>query len=122
MVLGKGKNRPQSWQDRTHLVEFESDEIVKIREAVKKDGRPLEQVFESLCVDNNALRVKSTEFYNCYTFSFTFDKHHPQWPGHSFWFYHGQVLEGCRVMSWYVEHYLKDLKPSDIGTSQHTLW
>lgn len=112
----------EDWKNRTHEVRFDTDHIQKIRAAVEQDKRSLHDVFGSLVLDNNALKVKSVEFYGSYTISYTLDKNHPVYPSHTWWFYDDDFARGIRVMSFFVNEMLEDWVGHDKVKTGLGLW
>lgn len=111
-----------SWRLKVHEVKFSPAEIVKLRELDEKQNSNLHDVLEALVVDNCGLKVRSTEFYGSYTFSYTIDKAHPTHPGHSWWFYDTDLGRGIRVMGIFVEMYLGDVIAGGVEKQQAGLW
>lgn len=110
------------WQDRVHQLEFTQDQIDKLKAADQRTDVSLHDVLVGLAVDNNSIRVKSVEFHGSYTFSYTLDKNHPQFPGHTWWFYDIDVGRGLRAMSMFVEMFLPDWTDPTNVKEQSGLW
>lgn len=101
---------------------FEGSELDTIRVLVEADVRPLGDVLLDLVVDNAALRIKSSEHYSSYTFSFTLDKDHPKWPSHTVWFYDTELDRGIRVMSAFATTLMLDYLAGERIQTTQGLW
>lgn len=107
-------DRSDSWRDKIHELEFTEAETEAIKVLVASDAREISAVIQDLCVDNAAIKIKSVEYYDCYTVSYTFDRHHPRLPGHTFWFYVNEPERGLRAMAAFVAEIMPDMDFRDI--------
>lgn len=102
MAKNGDKGNP-SWQDRVHELQFTGSELETIKVLVKADSRALGEVILDLCVDNAAVKVKSVEYFSSYSISYTYDKHHPELGGHTFWFYAVDIEQGVKILSAFLQ-------------------
>lgn len=122
MARNKSSRVTDDWRKRTHEVQFTATELDTIRVLVDADDRDLEAVLLDLVVDNAAFRIKSSEHYSSYTFSYTLDRDHPKYPAHTVWFYDTSLARGVRVMSAYVQTLMADYLAGDRITEAQGLW
>lgn len=87
------------WQAKTHEVKFTDSQLKAIQVLVESDKRSLKEVILKLCVDNAGVKIRYSEWASSYTVSYTFDKHHPNWGGHSFWLWCLDPEKGIKALS-----------------------
>lgn len=94
-----GKASSENWQDRVHEVQFTEPMVKTLDVLIAGDNRPFSDVILDLAVNNSSIKVKSVEYYNSYTVSYTLDKSDPEYPSRTVWFYCSDPITGVRVMS-----------------------
>ena len=122
-MAAKGrKNDSGNWQDRVHQIEFDEPEKITLKTLVDADNRPTIERLKALVVDNNSVKVKSAEYFDSYTISYTLDKTHPKYPGHTFWFWHHSIEEGISILAAFVETMLQDHLEQGAPPTQKSVW
>lgn len=96
------------WRSKVHEIDFSKDELAKLKRLYAVANTHMDQLMTTLVVDNCGIKVRSTEYYNCYTISFTFDKKHPTHGGHSYWLYDTDILRGLWAIDFYLREWLPD--------------
>ena len=122
MSKKNGRLAEAAWQDRVHQLRFTDAQLVLLREGVENDQRSFHDVIVDLVADNCALKVKGVEYYSSYTVSCTLDKAHPDYPGHTFWFYDTDLGRGVRVMSLFVSQFLEQAENVIGENNPYSLW
>lgn len=122
-MAGKGHSKVGgNWQDKIHELEFAETEKNTLKTLASADKRDTIGQLVDLIVDNNSLKVKSAEYFDSYTVSYTLDRSHPKYPGHTFWFWHNDIAQGIAVMAAFVETMLQDHLESGLPGPKRGQW
>lgn len=110
------------WRAKVHEIDFTAEEREKLKQLYIAEDADVEEMLESLVVDNAKVKVGSSEYYSSYTFSYTFDKNHPTYPGHSFWFYDVDLCRGVWALKFYIQSWLPDKKLNGVAANPKSLF
>lgn len=122
MARKPGLKKAETWQEKLHEIEFSNPELETLKKLYASHSDNPSDLLAEIIVDNASIKLRSSEHYGSYTISYTLDKDHPKYPGHSWWFWDDDLLRGLTVMGIFVRTMLPDWLETGRTTKRSGLW